>query len=998
MPQQVKRTDFISFDEDFKTFRLVAGNSLYAISISPELTLEHLYWGQKLPEGYDLRYLSQNTRLAHFNTVEAAPHSLNGKIVIEAETLEDIAKTWRENMNSKLDENNVQEHFHKRRLENYSWRLMSILVKSGLLTPHAVKSKSSRARSGSVPESYRPETSSNKSSTSSGDHDGIEAKGDENGESSNNSQFQQDTRRRSISMPVQPILSHSSLQPNSPETVKLRSDEPSYPVCDIPAPFPNVTTTPLRREHRKELDGGLLSTTKSSTRNHNRRQTFDRQLGMIGKGGLCVEYADYGTGDFRSPSFLIVDHSTGSSISPLRYRRHKIYRGKLPLGDDVMPSVRCLNDGEASTLIITLADLHSQLEVDLVYVSMHNYDVITRRAVFRNTHPSSGPKPHIEGCGISQFDEERGKVIQKASSVSLDFEYSSSSFYLTQMAGSWARERYIVETKLNPGMYSYGSTRGVSSHQHSPFTAITEGPPSETSGETKGVALIYSGNFLVEAEINEMGRLRLNMGIHPMGLQWYLKEGGIFHTPEAVLARSSEGLGGMSRTLHRLILDRIIPRHWSDDHPPILLNSWEAKYFHVNHDGILEMAKQAVKIGVDMIVLDDGWFGERNNDHTSLGDWIVNLQKFPYGLKQLVEEVNSLGLKFGLWFEPEMVSEHSALFAAHPDWAFHVPGRPRQIGRNQMVLDLSRQDVRDHIYNSVAAVLSGANIEYIKWDMNRPLTEVYSILAGLGEVWQAEISHRYMLGVYELQGRIVKNFPHILFENCASGGGRFDLGMLYYSPQIWCSDNTDALVRMRIQYGTSLAYPARCIGAHVSIVPNHLTGNTTRLRTRGFVAMCGTFGYELDVSQVTPADRLIFQKQCDFYRQIAPIVRWGDIYRLWDPFKMSLAAWMYVTRDKSQAVVFAFSLNSDHWSNLVPRLQLQGLIPDAIYEVCEPFPNNLTQSAGTLMLIESEVPIYQLGVSSVCLNGQILMSAGLPLRFYTLDDSVAFQIAKYKYL
>lgn len=360
MPQQVKRTDFISFDEDFKTFRLVAGNSLYAISISPELTLEHLYWGQKLPEGYDLRYLSQNTRLAHFNTVEAAPHSLNGKIVIEAETLEDIAKTWRENMNSKLDENNAQEHFHKRRLENYSWRLMSILVKSGLLTPHSVKSKSSRARSGSVPESYRPETPSNKSSTSGSDQDGIEAKGDENAECYNNSHFQQDTRRRSTSMPIQPVLSHSNLQPNSPESVKLRSDESAYPVRDISTPFPP------RRDYHKDLDT-FLSASKSSKRNHNRRQTFDRQLGMIGKGGLCVEYADYGTGDFRSPSFLIVDHSTGSSISPLRYRRHKIYKGKLSLGDDIMPSVRCLNDGEASTLIITLADLHSQLEVDLVY-------------------------------------------------------------------------------------------------------------------------------------------------------------------------------------------------------------------------------------------------------------------------------------------------------------------------------------------------------------------------------------------------------------------------------------------------------------------------------------------------------------------------------------------------------------------------------------------------------------------------------------------------------
>lgn len=484
--------------------------------------------------------------------------------------------------------------------------------------------------------------------------------------------------------------------------------------------------------------------------------------------------------------------------------------------------------------------------------------------------------------------------------------------------------------------------------------AITLGQPSETSGEVKGFSFVYSGNFLVEAEVTEMGRLRFNMGIHPMGMQWYLKQGGVFNTPEVIMVRSAEGLGGMSRTFHRLMLEKLIQRNWSDADPPILLNSWEAKYFHVNHQNIIELARQASKIGVDMIVLDDGWFGNRSDDKSGLGDWFVNLEKFPYGLKPMVDEINAMGLKFGLWFEPEMVSEQSMLFTSHPDWYLHVPNRPRQLGRNQMVLDLSRQDVRDYIFQTISSVLHSANIEYVKWDMNRPLTEVYSLAAGCEEVWQSEISHRYVLGLYDLQRRFIEEFPHILLENCASGGGRYDPGMLYFSPQIWSSDNTDALVRMRIQYGTSYVFPARTAGSHVSTVPNHLTGNVTRLRTRGFVAMSGTFGYELDMANATPAEMLVYQKQVEFYRLINPIVRWGDLYRLWNPFKLPFAAWMYVSRDKTEAVVFAFSMNSDHWSTIVPRLMLQGLDATFEYEVTEPTPNNLTQSSGNFLIIETE--------------------------------------------
>jgi len=586
--------------------------------------------------------------------------------------------------------------------------------------------------------------------------------------------------------------------------------------------------------------------------------------------------------------------------------------------------------------------------------------------------------------------EGNSKVVQKASSMSIDFEATSTPYHLVKLSGSWGRERYVTESLLQHGHVSFSSSRGVSGHVHNPFAAVTIGPPNETLGEVKAFSFVYSGNYLIETEISEMGRLRCNVGINPMGLQWHLTPNKTFNTPEVVMARSKEGLGGMSRAIHRLFLDRLLPRNWSDAEPPILLNSWEAKYFHVNHSNIVEMAQQASNVGINLIVLDDGWFGKRENDTCSLGDWVADMTKFPHGIKGLAEDVNAAGCKFGLWFEPEMVSEDSMLYTTHPDWYLHVPGRPRQIGRNQMVLDLSRQEVVDYVFNSLAAILSTANVEYVKWDMNRPLTEVYSAASEMGEVWQAEVSHRYMLGVYQIMNRVITTFPHILLENCASGGGRFDPGMLYYSPQIWCSDNTDAITRMRIQYGTSMAYPARSIGAHVSTVPNHITGSTTRLRTRAFVAMCGTFGYELDISSASQKDLLAWRAQIDLYKQLSPTIRWGDLYRLWDPFKVNLASWMYVSRDKSQAVVFAFSMNSDHWSNLVPRLQLLGLQSDAEYEVTEPMPNNITQASGNLMIIETEVPVYQLGVSSAVLTGSMLMAAGLPVKFYTLDDSVMF--------
>lgn len=479
-----------------------------------------------------------------------------------------------------------------------------------------------------------------------------------------------------------------------------------------------------------------------------------------------------------------------------------------------------------------------------------------------------------------------------------------------------------------------------------------------------------------------------------------MEPGQSFNAPEVLMVRSDEGLGGVSRMQHRIILERLIPANWSDTKPPIILNSWEAKYFAVTHDNIVEMAIDAVKVNSDLLVLDDGWFGARDDDTSSLGDWVPNLQKFPFGLRKLAEDINHYGVKFGLWVEPEMVSTNSNLYRAHPDWCLHVPGLAKNIGRNQLVLDLSRKEVLEYLYNSLHSLLSSANISYIKWDMNRPLTEVFSQGSGQdsqrSELWQAEISHRFVLGVYELMTRLREAFPNVLFEHCASGGGRFDLGMFYFSPQIWTSDNTDAIARMKIQYGTSLAYPARCIGAHISEIPNHITGNTTRAKTRAMVAMCGTFGYELDLSVSNPKEILMYRDFSYVYLRFAPVIRTGNIYRLWSPFKNTFASWMYVSQDKTEAVVFCFSLNSDHWSNLVPRLQLQGLDPKIEYEIQEPLPNNIAQQAGNFKIIETELSIYQLGYASVTLSGAHLMQAGLPIKFYTLDDSVMFTIKKFE--
>eukprot|EP01035_Chromulina_nebulosa_P021051 gene21051-27278_t len=948
--------------------------------------------------------------MSHFNTAEVfdskSIDSVRDEIFknsLQSDKIETNIDTWRRSRNKKLSDSNDSEGIQLRRLENLSWRMMSMGLPNQSATPLSNQRKRFQCSISqddfhsdmesqdnfSIPkyteDSIRKINKSSPQSLSIGsdmnylnieDNTNVNAEKNET-KLSTLDWLEVEVPKSSLEKP--PLFKLLSNSPRNRSHSFVESEpSPKYGTSNV---FSVNAESPKSPQARNRTDSRASSY-------YNGNRAFERRGGHLGKGVLNVEFADHGTGDFRSPSFVVIDTYDGSSISPLRYRRYTIYKGKLPLPDN-LPGLRFLNDNQATTLVVTMADVGSGLEVDLVYVVLHDFDAITRRTVFRNIDT----RVRYTCDGSIKYTS---KIIQIASSCTLDYESTSTPFYLVQLSGSWGRERYVVETKLTHGTQSFGSTKGVSGHQHNPFAALSIGPPSETTGEVKGFSLIYSGNFQFEAQLSEMGRLRINMGIHSMGFQWNLKQGENFNTPEVVLVRSNEGIGGMSRVFHRLFLDHLIAPlpDWARVNPPVLLNSWEAKYFDVNHGNIVDMAKQASRIGVDLIVIDDGWFGARNDDTTSLGDWKENFSKFPQGLNAVAKEVNSYGCRLGLWFEPEMVSEQSVLHSLHPDWYLRVPGRPRQIGRNQMVLDFSRVEVRNYLFDEISSVLRSANIHYIKWDMNRPLTEVYSQRDDCDQdhnkVWQSESSHRYVLGVYDLQDRITREFPHVLLENCASGGGRFDPGMLFYSPQIWCSDNTDAIVRMKIQFGTSYAYPASCIGSHVSTIPNHITGNSTRARTRSFVAMCGTYGFELDINEVTSKDKSLYRHHIAIYKAIAPLIRKGDLYRLWDPFKINFAAWMYVSRNKNYSVVFAFSLNSDHWSNLVPRLLLQGLKKDVEYEVIEPAPNNIIQSSGNLKIMEVEVPIYQLGYPSVILTGEILMSAGLPVRFYTLDDSAMF--------
>lgn len=623
---------------------------------------------------------------------------------------------------------------------------------------------------------------------------------------------------------------------------------------------------------------------------------------------LPQEYPAFGNTDFRSPA-VQVRQSDGSTLTDLTYTSYRILDGKPRL--DGLPSLYVEAQTEAQTLEITLSDARIGLEVILSYTVFTDLDVLCRSVRLTNRGP------------------ERLEIL-RAASASFDFEHSR--FELLQLSGAWARERHIARSVLAPGTQGFGSSRGASSHQHNPFLALVTPGTDEEIGEVRAMNLVYSGNFWAQAEVDPWGGTRMSLGLNPFEFTWNLEPGSSFQTPEAVLVYSDAGLGGMSRKFHRAYRSRLCRGPWRDKARPVLVNNWEATYFDFDEAKILALADQAKSVGIELLVLDDGWFGHRNDDKSSLGDWVVDRSKLPGGLESLAQGIQERGMKFGLWFEPEMVSPDSDLYRNHPDWCLHVGQRPRSQGRNQLVLDLGRADVRAYLIEAVSAILRSVPIAYVKWDMNRHQTEVGSAL--LPPHSQKETAHRYMLGLYEVLGTVTSAFPEVLFESCSGGGGRFDPGILAYMPQTWTSDNTDAVSRLKIQYGTSLVYPPVTMGCHVSAVPNHQIGRTTPLAFRGAVAMAGTLGYELDLGRLTAEEKEEVRRQIEEYQQHRELVQFGDFYRLVSPFSFPAAAWMFVSADQSQA----WATYCQIWTEAnvaVPYLKLRGLDSRAKYRIDE---------------------------------------------------------------
>ncbi len=620
------------------------------------------------------------------------------------------------------------------------------------------------------------------------------------------------------------------------------------------------------------------------------------------------EYGVYGTTDFRHPAVSILQKN-GSAISDFVYRGHEILQGKPKLSG--LPATYTEDPGEAETLAVKLQDPLTGIVLTLLYTIFAEGGILARSAEFQN---------------------EGKEAVYLTRAMSLCLDLPDCEYEWLQFSGAWARERHLKVRRLEQGIQAVDSIRGNSSHEQNPFIVLKRPTADETQGEAIGFSLVYSGNFLAQAQVDTQDTTRVLLGIHPFGFRWKLEPGESFQTPEAVMVYSHRGLGHMSRTFHRLYRTRLARGYWRDRERPILNNNWEATYFDFTEDRLVKIAEKAKECGVELFVLDDGWFGGRRNDHAGLGDWTANKDLLPGGIAGLADRIEALGMKFGLWFEPEMVNPDSDLYRAHPDWILRTPGRHASLGRHQHVLDFSRREVVDAIYEMMAKFLAGAKISYIKWDMNRSITECYS--EGLPADRQGEVFHRYILGVYELYDRLTSAFPEVLFESCASGGGRFDPGLLYYAPQAWASDDSDAVERLKIQYGTSFCYPVSSIGSHVSVTPNHQVYRNTPLYTRANVAYFGTFGYELDLNKLTEEEIAQVKEQIRFMKRYRGLIQFGDFYRLSSPFEKNVTAWMVVSGDKREAVVGWYKvLNGANMP--LSRLRLNGLEESLSYKLCE---------------------------------------------------------------
>lgn len=639
---------------------------------------------------------------------------------------------------------------------------------------------------------------------------------------------------------------------------------------------------------------------------------------------LPQEYSTSGVGDFRI-SAISVTHEDGSNALDLRVRECQIKKGKYEIPG--LPAVYAKED-EAETLEITLKDTATEAEVILKYGVFEKEDVITRSVVVKN----SGKTPI---------------VINKVHSMCLDIPYGDWEWM--HFYGRHTMERQAERVPVLHGISESSSSRGTSSHHQNPAVLLCEKDCTETNGHCIGAALMYSGGFQAQVEKDQLEQIRLVMGIHPDTFEWILEAGEAFYTPEVILSCSTTGFAKLSQNFHHIIRNHVCRGTYQLSSRPVLINNWEATYFDFNEEKILNIARQASKLGIDMMVLDDGWFGKRDDDCSGLGDWFVNEKKLNGGLKALVEKINAMGMKFGLWFEPEMVSEDSDLYRNHPDWAIQIPGRKPMRSRYQLVLDMSNPEVVDYLYGVMSAILRENHIEYVKWDMNRSISDWYTATLSRGR--QMEMPHRYVLGLYELLEKLTSEFPDVLFEGCSGGGGRFDAGMMYYCPQIWCSDDTDAHERTFIQYGTSFFYPTSTVGSHVSAVPNHQTGRITSIETRGVVAMAGSFGYELDLNQLSEEEKTVVAKQVTHYKEYQSLIYNGDYYRLANPFEDGMSAWSWISEDKKiilvQGVLFRAKPNV-----LRKTLRLMGLEAKKNYKIAgteEVYTGVALMSGGVLL-------------------------------------------------
>ncbi|SHO48914.1 alpha-galactosidase [Anaerocolumna xylanovorans] len=643
---------------------------------------------------------------------------------------------------------------------------------------------------------------------------------------------------------------------------------------------------------------------------------------------LPLEYPCFGIGDYRTDCIQVI-HEDGSNSIDFRYKSHELHKGKYSLKG--LPSMYW-EEGEGETLIIRLEDKTTGVEIKLYYGVLYEKDIITRAAEVIN----SGRK---------------NIILNRALSLCLDF--TNDRLDMVHFYGKHAMEREFERTPLHHGRQSIGSVRGTSSHQHNPFVILCKKETTEDYGDCYGISFLYSGSFLAEAEVDQIDQTRFVMGIQPDTFTWKLGEGERLLLPEAALIYSHEGFTGLTHRYHDAIREHVVRGEWKHKKRPVLINNWEATYFDFDGDKLLAIATDAKELGIEMLVLDDGWFGKRDNDLSGLGDWYVNEKKLKGSLKELSQKVHDMGLKFGLWFEPEMVSEDSSLYRAHPDWAIKIPGRNPNRSRSQLVLDFSRDEVYQAVKDMVFQILDEVELEYIKWDMNRSITNLYS--AALPAERQGELSHRYVLNLYRFLEELTARYPHILLEGCSGGGGRFDAGMLYYAPQIWCSDDTDAIERLKIQYGTSFGYPIGTVGSHVSASPNHQTGRRTPWETRGTVAMAGSFGYELDLNKLTAEEKELIRGQVKEYNSYYGLIHEGDYYRLTSPYEDTrVTAWQFVSKDKKEGLFCAVATGLQ--ANPSPlTVKLKGLIPEAIYEVeGKEYAGEMLMLGGILLPASSE--------------------------------------------